>query len=88
MKFEAIAVENIPLIQKGDDLPSLICERIELQDRDIVIIASTIVAKAEGEIFRLEDIIPGEQALEVAAPNRERCTFHSGYPCQEQGSLC
>ena len=67
MKFEAIAVEKIPLIQKGDDLPSIICERIELQDRDIVIIASTIVAKAEGEIFRLEDITPGEQALEVAA---------------------
>ncbi|KKG10494.1 F420-0--gamma-glutamyl ligase [Methanosarcina sp. 2.H.T.1A.6] len=75
MKFEAIAVENIPLIQKGDDLPSLICERIELQDRDIVIIASTIVAKAEGEIFRLEDITPGEQALEVAARTGKDARF-------------
>jgi coenzyme F420-0:L-glutamate ligase / coenzyme F420-1:gamma-L-glutamate ligase len=67
LKFEAIAVEKIPLIQKGDDLSSIICERIELQDRDIIIIASTIVAKAEGAIFRLEDITPGEQALESAA---------------------
>lgn len=67
MKFETIAVENIPLIQKGDDLSSVICERMELQDRDIVVIASTIIAKAEGEIFRLEDIIPGEEALEIAA---------------------
>lgn len=67
MKFEAIAVENIPLIHTGDDLPSIICENIELQDRDIVIVASTIVAKAEGEIFRLEDITPGKTALEIAA---------------------
>ncbi|MDD3248666.1 MAG: coenzyme F420-0:L-glutamate ligase [Methanosarcina sp.] len=75
MKFEAIAVENIPLIHKGDDLPSLICERIELQDRDIVIIASTIVAKAEGEIFRLEDITPGKQALEIASRTGKDARF-------------
>ncbi|MDI9394287.1 MAG: coenzyme F420-0:L-glutamate ligase [Euryarchaeota archaeon] len=67
MKFEAIAVEKIPLIHKGDDLPSIICERIDLQDRDIIVIASTVVGKAEGEIFRLEDITPGEEALEIAA---------------------
>ena len=67
MKFEAIAVENIPLIHAGDNLPSIICENIELQDRDIVIAASTVVAKAEGEIFRLEDITPGQISLEIAA---------------------
>ena len=67
MKFEAIAVEKIPLIHEGDNLPSIICEKIGLQYRDIIIIASTIVAKAEGEIFRLEDITPGEEALEIAA---------------------
>lgn len=67
MKFEAIAVENIPLIHAGDNLPSIICENIGLQDRDIVIAASTVVAKAEGEIFRLEDITPGKISLEIAA---------------------
>lgn len=75
MKFEAIAVEKIPLIHKGDDLPSIICERVELQDRDILVIASTIVAKAEGEIFRLEDITPGEQALEIAARTGKDARF-------------
>jgi coenzyme F420-0:L-glutamate ligase/coenzyme F420-1:gamma-L-glutamate ligase len=69
LKFEAIAVENIPLIQKNDDLSSIIWENIELQDKDIVIIASTIVAKAEGETFRLEDITAGKKALEIAARN-------------------
>ncbi|MHB8103794.1 MAG: coenzyme F420-0:L-glutamate ligase [Methanosarcina sp.] len=75
MKFEAIAVENIPLIHYGDDLPSIICENIELQDRDIVIIASTVVAKAEGETFRLEDITPGEKALEIAARSGKDARF-------------
>jgi coenzyme F420-0:L-glutamate ligase / coenzyme F420-1:gamma-L-glutamate ligase len=75
LKFEAIAVENIPLIQNGDDLPSIICENVELRDRDIVIIASTIVAKAEGETFRLEDITAGEKALEIAARNGKDARF-------------
>ncbi|AKB34703.1 Coenzyme F420:L-glutamate ligase [Methanosarcina siciliae C2J] len=75
MKFEAIAVENIPLIQKGDDLPSIICERIELQDRDIIVIASTIVAKAEGETFRLENITPGEEALAIASRTGKDARF-------------
>ena len=75
MKFEAIAVENIPLIHAGDNLSSIICENIELQDRDIVIVASTIVAKAEGEIFRLEDITPGKTALEIAVRNGKDARF-------------
>ncbi len=75
MKFEAIAVENIPLIHAGDNLPSIICENIELQDMDIVIVASTVVAKAEGEIFRLEDITPEKTALEIAARNGRDARF-------------
>jgi coenzyme F420-0:L-glutamate ligase / coenzyme F420-1:gamma-L-glutamate ligase len=75
LKFEAIAVENIPLIHAGDNLPSIICENIELQDMDIVIVASTVVAKAEGEIFRLEDIPPGKTALEIAARNGRDARF-------------
>jgi coenzyme F420-0:L-glutamate ligase / coenzyme F420-1:gamma-L-glutamate ligase len=75
LKFEVIAVENIPIIHKGDDLPLIICEDVELRDRDIVIIASTIVAKAEGETFRLADISVGEKALEIAARNGKDARF-------------
>lgn len=75
MKFEAIAVENIPLIYNGDNLPSIIYENIEFQDRDIVIVASTVVAKAEGEIFRLEDITPGKVALEIATRSGKDARF-------------
>ena len=75
MRFEAIAIENIPLIHYGDDLPSIICENFKLHDRDIVIIASTIVAKAEGGAFRLEDIKPGEKALDISARNGKDARF-------------
>jgi coenzyme F420-0:L-glutamate ligase/coenzyme F420-1:gamma-L-glutamate ligase len=75
LKFEALAVENIPLIQKGDDLPLIICKNFELKDRDIVIISSTIVAKAEGEFFRLEDITAGKTAFDIAARNGKDARF-------------
>lgn len=66
MKMHAFTVENIPMIQKGDDIASIICERTSIEDSDVIIIASTIVAKAEGRQFRLEDIISGESAKGIA----------------------
>ncbi|MBP1908067.1 coenzyme F420-0:L-glutamate ligase [Methanolobus bombayensis] len=66
MKIQVFTVENIPLIKEGDDIASIICENTTIEDNDIVVIASTIVAKAEGRMFRLEDIIPGEKALTIA----------------------
>ncbi|MDY0386362.1 MAG: coenzyme F420-0:L-glutamate ligase [Methanolobus sp.] len=64
--MHAFTVENIPMIKKGDDIASIICERTNIDDNDIVIIASTIVAKAEGRQFRLEDISAGEAAKDIA----------------------
>ena len=55
--------------------PQLSVMNMELQDRDIVIVASTIVAKAEGEIFRLEDITPKEMALEIAVRSGKDARF-------------
>lgn len=66
MKMEAFTVENIPLIRAGDDIAAIICENAELMDNDIIIVASTIVAKAEGRMFRLEDIVPGDEAKRIA----------------------
>jgi len=67
--MEAFTVENIPLIKKGDDLAAIICKNTELKGGDIVVIASTIVAKSEGDSFTLEGITPGERALKIARNN-------------------
>ncbi len=66
MRIEAFTVENVPLIKKGDDIASIICRNAEIMDNDIIIIASTIVAKAEGMMFRLEDIEAGDEADRIA----------------------
>lgn len=58
-------VPGLPLIQSGDDLASLIEERFPLQDRDILCIASTVVAKAEGRIKYLDDYRPSENAKKI-----------------------
>lgn len=63
------AVENIPLIQKGDDLAALICKNADISDKDIIVIASTIVSKAAGLTFREEEIEPGDEAKRIAALN-------------------
>ncbi|WP_342306116.1 coenzyme F420-0:L-glutamate ligase [Methanolobus sp. ZRKC5] len=64
--MHAFTVENIPMIKRGDDIASIICERTSIEDNDVIIIASTIVAKAEGRQFRLENITAGEAAKGIA----------------------
>jgi coenzyme F420-0:L-glutamate ligase/coenzyme F420-1:gamma-L-glutamate ligase len=66
LKLNAFTVDNIPLIKKGDDIASMICERTKIEDNDIIVVASTIVSKAEGRTFRLEDINAGEEAKRIA----------------------
>lgn len=64
--MEVFTVENVPLIKEGDDIAGIICENCNVMDNDVVVIASTIVAKAEGRMFRLEDIVAGEDAKTLA----------------------
>nr|WP_091934570.1 coenzyme F420-0:L-glutamate ligase [Methanolobus profundi] len=64
--MNAFTVENIPMIKEGDDIASFICERTDIENNDIVVIASTIVSKAEGRMFRLEDLVATEDAKRIA----------------------
>jgi coenzyme F420-0:L-glutamate ligase/coenzyme F420-1:gamma-L-glutamate ligase len=64
-------VPDLPLIRPGDDLGQLIVERMDaagerLLDGDIVVVAQKVVSKAEGRLVRLSDVIPDDEALEVA----------------------
>ncbi|WP_371413328.1 coenzyme F420-0:L-glutamate ligase [Methanococcoides sp. NM1] len=66
MRMELFTVDGLPLIKKGDDLASMICECTELEDHDAVVIASTIVAKAEGAMVLKSDVVPSERAISIA----------------------
>jgi len=71
MEIKIIGLASIPLIKKGDDLSQLILQAAELQgieldDEDILVIAETAVAKAEGHLIHLESIKPRQRAREIA----------------------
>lgn len=71
MEIKIIGLKGIPLIEKGDDLSQLILQAAELQsiqlnNEDILVIAETAVAKAEGNVIQLGKLSPGQKANEIA----------------------
>ena len=68
---KVIAVENLPLIKKGDNIGQLIVEaakkqKTPLQEKDIIVVTHVAVSKAEGNIINLDEITPSEKAKEIA----------------------
>ncbi|HEY8455443.1 MAG TPA: coenzyme F420-0:L-glutamate ligase [Actinopolymorphaceae bacterium] len=77
-------VHGMPEVRPGDDLGELIAARVrDLRDRDIVVVSSKIVSKAEGRIVSLaEDELPpasSAPSAETTSPPRRppRETFGS-----------
>jgi coenzyme F420-0:L-glutamate ligase / coenzyme F420-1:gamma-L-glutamate ligase len=69
--IKIIAIENLPLIKKGDDLAELICNATKKQgtpirENDIIVITHVAVSKAEGNIINLDQVTPSEKAKEIA----------------------
>lgn len=72
MQITLTGVEGLPLVSEGDDIAALIVDALksldmELLDGDIVVIAETLVAKAEGNTVDLRRIEPSRAALEIAS---------------------
>ena len=64
-------LENIGLIEKGDDLVQRIAdtftdEGLEFQDNDVVVITSKVVSMYEGRIVDLDDVDPSLRAETIA----------------------
>ena len=64
--ISVIPIEGLPEIAEGDDLGALIAGAVTLEDGDVVCVAHKIVSKAEGRVARLDDVLPSEQAHELA----------------------
>ena len=69
--IQIIGLRKLPLIKQGDDLAEYIVqasrdEGIQLQARDVVVIAQKVVSKAEGRVVKLNSITPSEMALDIA----------------------
>ncbi len=74
MKIEAFTVQNIPRVKPGDDLTDFLYG-YSLQNGDIVVIASTVVSKAEGLIEPLDSFSPSERACRIAVGLHEDPRF-------------
>jgi len=66
-----IAIPDIPLIQKGDDLGFIVFKcasnaGIIFEDGDVLVVTSKIVSKAEGRLVSLTSVKPSKKALEIA----------------------
>lgn len=71
MVVEIIPLPGFPIVKEGDDIGQLIVETSKksttpLQNKDILVIAQTIVSRAEGMVYCLEDIHPSDFAKKLA----------------------
>lgn len=62
-----IPVTEIPLVSPGDDVGGLLLNglsenEIELKNGDMIVVAQTIVSKAEGNVVNLESVRPSSEA--------------------------
>lgn len=70
-KIEIYGLTTIPEIKGGDDIARIIVEHatregVGIKDGDVIVVSSKIVAKSEGNVTNIEEILPSEQALSLA----------------------
>lgn len=71
MSLEIIGVENFPIIEENDDLARIICDtlnynNIKLEDDDVLVLAETVVSKAEGNYVKIEDVVVSDKAKDIS----------------------
>ncbi len=75
-EIKIIGLKGIPVIKKGDNLARIICEAADKQgvgikDGDIIVVASKVVAKAEGRIVHLNEVEPSAFAKRIGEVMRK-----------------
>jgi coenzyme F420-0:L-glutamate ligase / coenzyme F420-1:gamma-L-glutamate ligase len=65
-------IPHFPHVRPGDDVAALLLAALRqadivLQDGDVLAIAQKVISKAEGRLVNLDDVEPGERAVELAA---------------------
>ncbi len=68
MRLEIFPIEGLPEIGRGDDIAGMICDAVELHERDVVMVTQKIVSKAEGAMI---DIDPNDPLSHKPIVERE-----------------
>lgn len=69
--MEVIALRGLPLVKRGDRIDELIAraaleQNLRLEDGDVVVVAQSIVSKAEGRVVDLRAVRPSRRARKLA----------------------
>ena len=73
--LSSLAYGDFPFIRAGDNIATMICERVTMEEGDIVSLASTVYSKSKGYTKPLAEITPSERALRLAKLNGEDPRF-------------
>lgn len=76
MKLEVVAIEGIPEVVSGDDIPELIADAarrsgVRVGSDDVVVVAQKIVSKAEGRAVDPAAVSPSDEAIELATTTKK-----------------
>ena len=52
--IELIPVRGLPEVTRGADLAGMVCDAVELRDRDVVVVTQKVVSKAEGAMAEVD----------------------------------
>jgi coenzyme F420-0:L-glutamate ligase/coenzyme F420-1:gamma-L-glutamate ligase len=72
-RLSLTALPGVPVVNPGDDVGALACEALERAritprtGRDVLVVTSKVISRAEGRFVDLSRIEPGAQARELAA---------------------
>jgi len=70
---------SMPLVKPGDNLPEMITKAVKqvdgLQDGDVVVVSSKVVAMAQGRVRELAKIRPSARARRIAAKSGQAPEF-------------
>ncbi|MHA1972390.1 MAG: coenzyme F420-0:L-glutamate ligase [Candidatus Hodarchaeales archaeon] len=69
MHIEVFPLNNFPIINPGDDVAEIISEQLRkasLEDNDIIVIAHTIISKAENQVYDLSKVDASDFAKHIA----------------------
>lgn len=76
MSIELIGLEGIPIVDESSDISQIIKDAIlkqgcGLKHGDIILIAETLISKAENNFIKLDDLTPSEEAIELAEKSKK-----------------
>lgn len=71
MTIELIGLEHIPIVDDNDNISKIIMDAIakqgcSIKHGDVILIAETLISKAEGNFIKLDELTPSEEAHDLA----------------------